>query len=297
MVRGSYILIIISGIFYGAIAPGAQLFLDRSLTALDVSLFRALFVALLCLPLFLIKPNHFLTKRGAPFFAIYGLIGAMLEIFMFSSLALGIPIALVAFFLYSQPVWTIVFGKFLLSEKITKNKVIAVIIGLFGIAILVRSWEIESTKSFWGIILALLSGIMLSFWVIWGRKSAIYKQHYFTTTFGLAFFSAVWIFIFYLIGKSLITLENETIKISYDLIAIYWKEFALFAFVAGVLPHLLFYKGLEETNASVAGIILLAEPLTATILAALMFSQKIGFELLIGGSLIIISNIIVIRSD
>ena len=295
--RTSYILIIISGIFYGAIAPGAQLFLDRNFTALDVSLYRAMLVALLLIPIFLINSNYLLSKKAVPFYAVYGLIGALLEISMFASLALGVPIALVAFFLYSQPVWTIVFGKFLLKEKITKYKIVAVILGLLGIFVLLRSWQIESTKSILGISLALLSGILLSLWVIWGRKSTLHKQHPITITFGLALFSTIWILIFYFIVTTSFPTSNDSLRISTDLIRIYWKEFTLFALISGVLPHIMFYKGLEKVRASIAGIILLTEPLSATIIAAIIFNQKIGFELLIGGFLIFLSNYFVLKND
>lgn len=290
-------LIILSGILYGTIAPGAQLFLDRSFSFIDISFFRALFVTLILLPFIIAKPRLIFSKIMIPFFVVYGLIGGFLEISMFSALSLGVPIAIVAFFLYSQPVWTIILGKFLLNEKITSRKIIAVLLGLLGIAVLIKSWEIESTKSILGISLALFSGILLSLWVIWGRKSAIYNQHYLTTTFAWSLFATIWIFLLFLTIQILLPSKSRSFIMSFNLISDYWKDFVPYALVAGVLPHLLFYKGLGGVKASVAGIILLTEPLSATILAALIFSQKIGFEIILGGFLILLSNYFIINDS
>lgn len=290
-------LIILSGILYGTIAPGAKLFLDRSFSFIDISFLRALFVTLILLPFIIAKPRLIFSKRMIPFFVVYGLIGGFLEISMFSALSLGVPIAIVAFFLYSQPVWTIIFGKFLLNEEINSRRIIAVLLGLLGIAVLVKSWEIESTKSILGISLAFFSGILLSLWVIWGRKSAIYNQHYLTTTFAWSLFATIWIFLLFLIIQILLPSKSNSFIISFNLISDYWKDFVSYALVAGVLPHLLFYKGLEDVKASVAGIILLTEPLSAAILATLIFSQKIGFEIILGGFLILLSNYFIINDS
>jgi DME family drug/metabolite transporter len=68
----------------------------------------------------------------------------------------------------------------------------------------------------------------------------------------------------------------------------------VFGFIAGVIPHLLFYRGMQKIHASTAGIMLLLEPVGATLLAAILFSQPIGLNILSGGGLILLSNYLII---
>ena len=69
----------------------------------------------------------------------------------------------------------------------------------------------------------------------------------------------------------------------------------MYGLIAGVIPYSLFYKGVEKIEASVAGVILLLEPVSATILAAILFGQPITLNILLGGVLILLSNYLVVR--
>jgi len=292
--RKEYMFIIISGILYGTITPGAQIFLNMGFSLLDVSFYRAFFISLLILPLFLFRPGYFFSLRMLPFFIVYGLIGGMLETAMFGSLYMGVPVPLVVFFLYTQPVWTIIIGKFFLKEPIYRKHIMAVIVGMTGVFILLRSWEVKTTESLIGLILALFSGFLLSLWVVWGKRSAKFRNHFITTTFGWSFFAAIWLFLFFVIFSKVYPGRSETLSISLELMISNFKGLIIFAVVAGVLPHLLFYRGLEEVNASSAGIILLLEPVSATIMAAFLFSESIGISFIAGACLILLSNYFVL---
>lgn len=288
-------LLITASILYGTITPGAQIFIDRGLNSLDISFFRSFIVAMILIPIVLSNRRYLPSSNAIFLYIIYGLVGGALELFMFASLGLGVPVALVALLLYSQPVWTIFLGKIILREDITKRKLYAAAIGFMGIAILVKSWEISSAKSILGILLALGAGFMLSFWVILAKKSADLEQHYITTTFSWSFFSSVWLVLFYVIWITFFP-GNSMFSFSYNLIPENISFLVVYAVCSGLLPHLLFYKGIFTVGGTVAGIILLLEPATATVLADIIFSQKIGFELILGGILILISNYFIIRT-
>ena len=289
-------LIILSAILYGTMTPGGHIFTERGLNSLDIAFFRSFFVSLTLLPLILIRKQLLPQKKTMTLFITYGFVGATLELLAFGSIGLGVPIALVALLLYSQPIWTILLGKILLKETITKRKLLSAITGMMGIAVLVKSWEITDAKSILGILLALGSGIALSFWVILGKKSMNLKNHYVTTAFSWSFFSVIWLLLFYLIWIKLLP-ANDSFLFTYDLIPNNLFYLYIFALISGLIPHLLFYKGVITISGGIAGIILLLEPLTAIIIADILFSQKVGIELALGGTLILISNYFVIKSD
>jgi DME family drug/metabolite transporter len=70
----------------------------------------------------------------------------------------------------------------------------------------------------------------------------------------------------------------------------------VYASIGGVIPHLLFYRGFKKIEASVAGILLLLEPISASILAALFLDQPIGLDIMVGGALLLLSNYFVISA-
>jgi drug/metabolite transporter (DMT)-like permease len=245
----------------------------------------------------LIRPGRYMLKGNKiPFYALYGLIGGLLELSLFTSIALGVPVALAVLLLYTQPVWTIFIGRVALGERLTRVKLASVLLGLAGTAVLLQSWEAGQAGSLYGVAAALSAGVLLSLWVILGKRSAMLDQHYITTTFGWSGFASVWLLLL-LPVMNLLFADKGLLRLSLDFGPADWGYLAAFAILGGALPHLLFYRSLERLSASVAGIILLLEPVSATVLAWVFFSQKIGSYLLIGGVLILFSNYLAIRNE
>jgi drug/metabolite transporter (DMT)-like permease len=91
--------------------------------------------------------------------------------------------------------------------------------------------------------------------------------------------------------------EQTIIRISADFPLIYWFYFAIFGSIGGVIPHLFFFRGVQKVQAGVAGIILLLEPVSATVLADILFNQPIGLNIFIGGVLILVSNYLAIHKS
>ncbi len=294
--RMEYWFLVLSGIFYGVITPGGQFLMNSGLSMYEVSFYRSFLVFLIMLVVVLYEHRFMMKWDKIPFFALYGLVGGLLEILMFSGLALGVSVAIVVLLLYTQPIWTIFIGRFMLGEKITIVKLAAVLLGLMGLVFLLRSWETDSGGSLAGIICALLSGVLLAFWVIMGKRSTILDQHYITTTFGWSGFAFLWLLVLWFLMNFLIA-DERLFKLSFNLSSDMWMYLLMFAFLGGVIPHLLFYRGLRSISASVAGIILLLEPVSATILAWVFFSQSVGFDIILGGVFILVSNYIVIRES
>ena len=293
-IEKEYLYATIAAILYGTITVGGQFFINLGLSVFEISIYRSLIVSLVLFPLLLVNRNLLIKKDMLLFFTIYGLIGGLLILAQFGGIALGVPVAIVVLLLYTQPIWTIVFGKLLLNEEITPTKMIAALIAILGVLLLLKSWDIKSTSSFTGIIVSLIGGILLSLWVIWGRKSTIKKQHFITTTFGWTGFSAIWLLLLWAIVTSLVT-QNSLIRLTIHFQTEYWLYLLIYALVGGVIPHLFFFRGFQRIHASVAGIILLLEPVSASILAAIFFAQPLGIEIIIGGALILLSNYFVIR--
>jgi drug/metabolite transporter (DMT)-like permease len=77
----------------------------------------------------------------------------------------------------------------------------------------------------------------------------------------------------------------------------FWLYFGIFALVSNIIPHLCYYKGIKEIPASTAGVILLLEPLTGSILATIFLHQTLTPNIILGGLFILMANYIIIKAE
>jgi drug/metabolite transporter (DMT)-like permease len=287
-----YWFIVTAAILYGTLTVGAQFFVNLGLSLYEISLYPILFISLIFLPALLIKRQYMIKKEMILFFIIYGLIGALLQLTQFGGIVLGVPVAVVALLLYTQPIWTTAFGKLMIKEQITPRKVVAICIALAGVVLLLRPWDIGSVGAPTGIISALLGGMFLSLWIIWGRKTGISKQPSITAVTGWMGFAVIWLLLLWPI-VSLFIPESNITRLSVNFPLHYWFYLIIYALLARLFSYLFFYRGVQKIQASITGVIMLFEPVSAAILAAILFIQPIGFNILSGGALILFSNYII----
>jgi drug/metabolite transporter (DMT)-like permease len=287
-----YWLVAIAAILYGTITVGAQFFVNLGLSLYEISVYPLLFISLVLLPFLLFKRQYMITKEMIIFFLIYGLIGALLTITQAGGIVVGVPVAVVALLLYTQPIWTTILGRFMINEQITPRKIIAVFFALAGVILLLKPWDVELVGAPIGIISALLGGVFLSLWIIWGRKSNINKQHPITAIAGWMGFAVIWLLLLWPV-VSLIIPETDITRLSVNFPLEYWIYLAIYGLLARLIPFTLFYRGVQRIQASIAGVIMLLEPVGATIMAAILFIQPIEFNILSGGVLILFSNYII----
>jgi drug/metabolite transporter (DMT)-like permease len=278
-----------SAALYGTVTVGGEFFRQLGLSLYEVSLYPLAITFLIVFPFSMKK---YATRREMlPFFVSYGFIGALVQLLQFGGIVLGVPIATVSFLLYMQPIWTTLLGKLLLRERITLHKGLAVVLATCGVLVLIQGEGVRGDVS--GIFSAILGGVFLALWVIWGRKSGLRRQHYLTATAGWSGSSSAWLLVLWPLFF-VMTRNPAMSRLSLSFPLRYWIFLTVFAVVAGVLPSLLFFRGLQTVPASTAGIILLLEPVTASLMAALFFKQPLGLHTVSGGSLILLSNFLLL---
>jgi drug/metabolite transporter (DMT)-like permease len=277
-----------AAILYGAVTLGGAILCRLGFSLYEIALYPLALTHLMLLPILLLNRKYLPSVKMLPFFVLYGLIGALAELTQFGGLVLGVRVATVSFLLYTQPIWTSLFGRLLLNEKITPRKLLAVGTAFSGAFILSCSEDLNS-HSRTGIVSAILGGVFIALWVVWGRKSGIASQHYMTTTLGWSGFSAAWLLLLW--PAFLFLTKNRAIsRLSFDFDLRYWWLLAAFALVAGILPSLLLFRGLQSIPASTAGVILLLEPISASVMAALLLHQPLGTSVLAGCGLVLLGN-------
>lgn len=286
------LFIIAAATLYGLITVGGQFFANLGFSLYEISCL-IFFLAACLFPVLIFKREYRFPREQLPFFIIFGLIGAGLQLGQFAGIILGIPVAIVALLLYSQPLWTSILGRLFLNEVFTTPKTIALLIALVGILVLVNPFGIQNELSSVGLLAALGAGVFFSLWVIWGRKSGLKNQHFLTTAFG-SFFTSLCLLSFYPLVNFLWD-DPKFVRLDPRVYWEFWLLVGGFTLFAGVMPNLLAFAGMRKVDASTTGVLLLFEPISAAILALLFFNQPLTSRIWLGGGLILFSNYVLLR--
>jgi drug/metabolite transporter (DMT)-like permease len=284
--------IVATGLLFGFVIVGGQNFLNQGLSLYEAGTFAWLFTPVILAPIIFSIPKCRIRLSDLPFFAAYGLVGVFLSLGQWAGLIFLVPVAVVSFLLYMQPVWTVLIARILLRESLTRRKILAVVIATLGILVLVDSSKFQLHSAL-GLLFPLLSGVALSASYTMGRFGARKGIHPFTMTFGFRGFQVAWALLLYPLIATIVSDPTFT-NLRFDIPLGVWGQLFLYSLAIGVGTGFLLFKGLQTVPASTAGVILLLEPVTGTLLAALLFMQPLTLNIGAGGLLILLANYIVI---
>jgi drug/metabolite transporter (DMT)-like permease len=208
------------------------------------------------------------------------------------SVYLDVPLGIVIMLFYTQSIWVVLFMRVILNEAITKTRALASALSVLGVFLLVNVLTLQTVSSA-GVVLGLVSGLALSLWVIWGKKSRNNKFSPAFTDFatrGFALLLLVFLLPFFLV------LDPKASSVSYSIGALP-IALLLGLGVAQVIPDLLFYSGVKLVNAVTATVMLLWEPVTTVGLSIVLLAESLTPTLVVGAFLILLANYIVIRGQ
>jgi drug/metabolite transporter (DMT)-like permease len=285
--------VLVGSALYGGITVGGRVFANLGFSLLEISIVGGMFGALALLPALSRNPAWRIQRRDLTLFVGFGLMGVTLQITQFAGVVLGVPIAIVALLLYTQPVWTVVLGRMWLNEPITGRKLAALALAAAGVVLLVGPTETTSQHSALGLAAAAVAGVMLSLWVILARISALRGNHPVTTTFGYQGATTVGLLAFWGV-MSLAGQSAELWRLDPAMFALHWWPVIVYTIAVNVAPALLVMWGMHGQEASIAGVLLLMEPVSAAALAWFMFGESITGHVWLGGALILGANAVLV---
>jgi len=224
---------------------------------------------------------------------LLGMVMAGVGFFENTAVALGTPVAVVVLLLYTQPVWTALFGRLFLHELINTPKQIALIMAIAGMILISKVWNITLTN-YLGILLALVSGVLLSVEFIMIKNISLQSVHYLVSIF--------WVYLF----RTLFTLplgiisgilsDNRLIsQFTLSLSLEKWLILLLFALIPMVLGMILFYRSIKYVPIISTGIIMLIEPVSGIFYGMLLLGEMIDYIMMVGGILILLASVVVIK--
>ena len=279
------ILIILAACFWGSMGIFVRKLTTYGFTSIQIVAIRVTLAALIfSLILFIKDRKGFkISPKDIPLFLGLGL-GSILffTICYFAAITI-MPLSTAAILLYTSPFWIMLMSVLFFREKLNAVKILALIMA-FGGCVLVSGISGEGI-TFVGLLLGLGSGIGYGLYSILGTIALKRYSPYTVTTYT---------FIIAAVGSWFICRPKDMFTKFVAAPSLAWLIFFCFltALITAVIPFLFYTLGLHMVEASKAGILATVEPMVATIIGIIFFSEKLTLLSGLGILLILLAVII-----
>ncbi len=270
-------LLILLSILWG----GAYFFAGvavRELPPLTVVLARVSMAAVALLPLFWYF-GHSLPKSIADWLPFFGM-GLLNNVIPFGLIFAGqtqITVGLSSIINAMTPLFTVIVMASFQQEHLTANRVIGVLLGVAGVAVL-RGFDgpVDKTQTL-GIVLCLGAALSYGFAALWGRKFLVGIPPVKSATCQLMCSTLIMAVVVSLVDQPW-TLSAPSLKTVWSLVAL--------AVFGTALAYIVFFKILVRAGASNVMLVTLLIPVTALILGNLFLGETIQSKEILGALII-----------
>lgn len=283
--------IILSSVLFGFVHPGSKIILGQGIELIDFCLLYVGLRLIFQTPFFIKNSKLTSNSKSYPWglLVLFGFVGAALQLSEFFGLSKGLPVATVTFLVYSHPVWSLILSYFINKEKIGANEVIRVFIGIAGIYF-ISAQAIESGIPFdLRIIAPIFAGFLIALWSSLSNKLRKLGLASLDVSFFYDLFAFCSLLLLAAYDSSIQVHAQHIYKWLYiipNIISISFYSIAI-----GLFPNFLFYLGSGRSSNLNASLLLLIEPVIATIIAFLHMSESVSSLFFAGALFVLLSGL------
>lgn len=288
MRKASPVFIILAAMLWGIIGIFIRRLEKLGIHSMEIVAIRA-FVTLIAMLLFLSIYNRKLLRirlKDCWCFIGTGIISIVFFNYCYFKTITLTSLSVAAILLYTAPMIVMILSVILFKEKLTKTKIIAILLAFSGCIFVTGILGNTTTISLAGLLTGLGAGLGYALYSIFGRYALDRGYHPLTIT--------AYTFIFASIGVTPITDLKAigNIVIQDPGLTLY---LILFTLVTTILPYLLYTTGLSNMENSTASIMASIEPVIATGIGVLVFHEQITLSGFLGIALVIAAIVILNR--
>ena len=281
------IFIILAGCFWGSMGIFVRKLGTYGFTSIQIVAVRVTLAALIfALILFIKDRSGFkIALRDIPLFLGLGFGSILFFTVCYFTAITMMSLSTAAILLYTSPVWIMLMSVLFFHEKLNKQKLIALALAFAGCVMV--SGISGGGMTPLGLLVGLGSGIGYGLYSILGTIALRKYSTYTVTTYT---------FIFAAVGSWFICRPVDVINkfSNADDLGFLIAFCFLTALITAVIPFLAYTLGLERVEASKAGIIATIEPLVATLIGIIVFSEPLTIMSGVG-ILLILSAVVILN--
>ncbi|MBK9603149.1 MAG: DMT family transporter [Anaerolineales bacterium] len=275
------ILIAISAASFGTLAIFGRYAYNDGMNIYTVLFLRFGISASFMTVILLLRKEHFPRGRILAQLIGMGALGYVGQSFMYLTAINYASAGLVALLLYLYPFFVAILSTIFLHEKVTRIKIIALLLALFGTALTVG----PVSGQLIGALMAITAAIIYSIYIIVGTNVMKHVTAVQSSTVIFASAGAVY---------GLLTLVNGA---QFPATNSGWLAMLGIIIVSTIIPVVTFLAGLERIGPTNAAMLSTLEPIVTVLLAAWLFGDKLLPIVMIGGGLILVAVILLTRAE
>lgn len=272
-------LVALSALFWGLSGGIGAILLAEGWGSFVVSFYRGIVGLLFVLVWLILRPgNSGLAKPRLWFWAAVAGLGVAGNFsFYFLSISEG-SVAVAATLMYCAPVFVFLVSFAIGLEQPTPFKCVAIVIVIVGIALLTGIYDVGGSSITWvGVVAGLLSGLSYALF-IFGFKFAARNGSP----------QAALVIAFAVLGIVLIW-PASLVQVIAVLGAPEWPMFIALGVLGGGVSFISYIVGLKHTVPTVAAVVAMVEPVTATLFGILLLNESLGGVQFLGMGLILVT--------
>lgn len=282
--KSSYAMIILAGILWGTIGLFVRYFTAAGFSHMQMIAVRSyVTTAILFVFLLLRHPEKLKVRlRDCGWFIGMGIISFVFFNFCYFNAISLTSLSTAAILLYTSPVFVMLLSIWLFKEKMTRPKLLALVLAFLGCAFTAGLLGGQMATSGPGIAFGLGSGFLYALYSIFGRY-ALRRYSPLTVT--------AYTFLFASLGATPFAAIQGT-GITVDITAGMVGLLVLFGVVTALLPYVLYTKGLAGVETGKAAIVASVEPVVATVVGVLFFGELLSPTGILGIAMVVAAIVI-----
>ena len=262
------LLIVLAGCFWGSMGIFVRKLTTYGFTSVQIVAIRVTLAALFFSILLLVRNREGfrISPRDLPLFLGLGFGSILFFTVCYFTAITMMSLSTAAILLYTSPIWIMLMSVLFFREKLNSRKVLALVLAFAG-CVLVSGISGDG-MTLTGLLVGLGSGIGYGLYSILGTVALRRYSPYTVTTYTFLFAAA---------GSWLICNPADfaaKFAAAPDKVSLLFFC-GLTALVTAVIPFLCYTLGLQTVEASRAGILATVEPMVATLVGILVFSEPL----------------------
>ena len=281
MKRLAPLLIILAGCLWGTMGLFVRRLNAMGLASMEIVEIRSILAVLILFPCTLLKnrsllkvsPKNLLPLAGS------GILSIVFFNYCYFTTIARMNLSAAAILLYTAPIFVMLMSLLFFHESLTVRKVLALLLAFSGCCLVSGRASAAASISLSGVLLGLGSGFGYALYSIFSRVSLNQGLSSMTITNYTFLFAAVGGAFFTDFGQIAAALARHGLFLFGFLV--------LYCIVTTVLPYLLYTAGLSHMENGPASVLASVEPVVATLLGLLVFSEMPTLSAFFGMALVL----------
>jgi drug/metabolite transporter (DMT)-like permease len=271
-VQKGYLQLILYSLISGLV--GVLVKLMKNLDAYSIVFLRAFVAAIFIFAIMIIRKKTKELTLIDPLKTLFVGVFEGLSIVLYFLAVLYTNVSNALFLVYTAPIFSVIFAKIFLREKIEKKTIIGIFVAFLGVVILLdpRTFSFSSKETL-GMIMALFSGIFYAAQATVAKPLQEKVNGYYTTFWQYVVIGLMFVLFFRPASASAVA-QN-------------WLQLLILGILCSGISTVIFMEGIKKVQAQKIFIITSLEPVAGTIFAAIFLKEIPSIFTLIGAALIL----------